>query len=206
MLGKLKSIARDFVPYYRYKGLPGAIAFYRSNSVCKTRPERVNSRITSLQIEPTKYCNQQCSMCVNPTLQASEKGNMTFDQFKTVIDQFPFAYDVKLQGMGEIFSNPEIMKMIRYLNARGSRVGFATNAVLLTDDITRQLIEIGNLDVRFSIDTLDREKYHKIRGVDSLEKVKENVKNFLKVRENSTMVNSSWRSQISTQISCVLTK
>ena len=206
MLGRLKSIAGEFIPYYRYKGLPGAIALYRSNSACKKRPESVNARITSLQIEPTKYCNQQCSMCVNPAMQASEKGNMTFDQFKIVIDQFPYAYDVKLQGMGEIFLNPEIMEMIRYLNARGARVGFATNAVLLTDDIIQQLIEIGNLDVRFSIDTLDREKYHKIRGMDSLEKVKENVKNFLRARENSRKVHSSWKSQISTQIRCVLTK
>jgi len=205
MVGKLKSIAREYIPYKRYKGISGAIALYHSNKACKNRPERVNTRITSLQIEPTKYCNQQCNMCVNPSLEASEKGNMTFEQFKMVIDQFPFAYDVKLQGMGEIFSNPDIMKMIRYLNARGTRVGFATNAVLLTNDITKQLIEIGNLDVRFSMDSLDREKYHEIRGTDSLETVKENVTNFLLARKNSIKVNSSWKFQISTQIRFVLT-
>ena len=164
------------------RGVKGLVHLYRQQRGLEARAEVVDSAISSIQIEPTKMCNQRCPMCSHPELDKSEMGHMSFESFVKVFDQFPQVTTVKLQGLGEILTNPEIWKMLEHVNQRGVRVLFATNGALLDETAARNIIALGNVDVRFSLDTLDSEKYRKIRGSRAYERVIHNLKQFCELR------------------------
>lgn len=141
--------------------------------------------ITYIQVEPTKKCNMKCPMCVNPYLTKKEKGNMSYENFLKVMKHFPYLHSIKLQGLGEVMLNKDIIKMIKYCKGQGMEVTFNDNASLLIDEKIEELLD-NNIDcIRFSLDTLDKEKYKKIRGVNSFEKVKNNIENFVKIRSEN---------------------
>lgn len=141
--------------------------------------------ITDVQVEPTKKCDMKCTMCTNTYLRKDEKGNMSYENFLKIMNQFPFVRDIKLHGLGEIMLNKDIIKMIKYCKGQGMAVNFNSNASLLTDEIIKELLE-NELDcIRFSLDTLDEEKYIEIRGVNKLKKVKSNIEKFAKTRNEN---------------------
>ena len=146
---------------------------------------------TYIQIEPTKLCNMFCQMCMNPYLLPQEKGNMTYDNFIKIIKQFPRTKTVILQGLGEIFLNPDIFKMLAYLKENGYYVQFATNSSLLTNEVIQTLSELEIDEIRLSLDTLNPHLYKQIRGVDALDKVTENMKNLVRAvnQKSSVMIN-----------------
>jgi radical SAM protein with 4Fe4S-binding SPASM domain len=169
-------------PTLTRRGVAGLPALYRQHLAVERRPEVAEHRINALQIEPTKRCNQRCPMCTQPTLSDDEKGDMTFEQFRSILDQLPDLTELKLQGLGEILLNRDIWKMLDYAVERHIRVLFADNALLMTEKASRELCRLENVDVRFSIDSLDRERYARIRGVDTLERATRNVRRFAAIR------------------------
>jgi radical SAM protein with 4Fe4S-binding SPASM domain len=58
-----------------------------------------------------------------------------------------------------------------------------TNAVKLTDNISREILKAGIDSVFFSVDYLDEEKYREIRVGADLKQVLENIKRFMKIKE-----------------------
>lgn len=141
-----------------------------------------------IQLEPTKLCNMQCQMCMNPYLLPQEKGNMTYENFLKIIEQFPRTKTVILQGLGEIFLNPDILKMLKYLKENGYYVQFATNSSLLTNEVIHTLSELEIDEIRLSLDTLNPHLYKQIRGVDALDKVIENMKNLVRDVNQKSLV------------------
>jgi radical SAM protein with 4Fe4S-binding SPASM domain len=141
--------------------------------------------LADIQIEPTKLCNEKCPMCTNPFLSKNEKGNMSYDNFLKIMKYFQLVHFVKLQGLGEIFLNPDIFKMIDYLKNRGVKVDFATNGLPIDKDVAEKLLDLHIDSIRFSIDTLDSNKYKEIRGVDKLNIVKENIERITTMRNQN---------------------
>jgi radical SAM protein with 4Fe4S-binding SPASM domain len=166
----------------RRRGVAGLPALYRQHLAVEQRPERAEPRINALQVEPTKRCNQRCPMCTQPTLTKEQKGDMTFEQFRSIVDQMPDLTEIKLQGLGEIMLNHDVWQMLEYVVARNIRVLFADNALLVDDAAAKKLCELGNVDIRFSFDSLDRERYARIRGVDTWERAERNIRRFVQVR------------------------
>jgi len=87
----------------------------------KLKTERVLGRPYRMKIESTNICNTKCQLC--PTgigLRGRPKGKMTFDQYKTLINQVRrhlVALDLSMWGDPLIV--PEIYDMIRYAHDRG---------------------------------------------------------------------------------------
>jgi len=144
-----------------------------------------------VQIEPTKLCNMSCQMCMNPYLSSSEKGNMSYDNFLKIINQFPRTKNIILQGLGEIFLNKDIFKMLTYLKENGHYVQFATNCSLLTERDMKNIAELGIDEIRLSIDTLNPTLYEEIRGVNSFNRVIKNIQNLAHIvkYESLLMIN-----------------
>ena len=111
-----------------------------------------------------------------------KKGDLSFDQFRAIIDQMPSVTELKLQGLGEVLLNRDCWKMFEYAVARHIRVLFACNALLVDDEAALRLCKLGNIDIRFSIDTLQAERYAKIRGVDTFQRATTNVERFAELR------------------------
>ena len=169
-------------PTLKHMGISGVPALYRQKKSLIKRSVQVDHRINGLQIEPTKICNQKCPMCTQPELKKDEIGHMSFDLFKKIFDQFSHVTTIKLQGLGEIFTNPDIWQMLEYLKERKVRVLFATNGMLMNDENAKRLIALGDIDVRFSVDTFDKEQYSKFRGSKAFDRVIANITRFCELR------------------------
>ena len=143
---------------------------------------------TYIQIEPTKLCNMRCQMCMNPYLASSEKGNLTYDNFLKIIKQFPRTKNIVLQGLGEIFLNEDIYKMLKFLKEKNFYVQFATNCSLFTNKEIENIAELGIDEIRLSIDTLNPRLYEQIRGVDLFYRVTENMRNIAQAVNHKSLV------------------
>jgi radical SAM protein with 4Fe4S-binding SPASM domain len=88
-----------------------------------------------------------------------------------------------LHGIGEPLLNKELPRMIAALKARNVTVLFNTNATLLTEVWGKKLIDVGLDELRISLDSVDPETFHQIRGAPLLEKLIKNLKGFAKLKE-----------------------
>ncbi len=130
-----------------------------------------------LQIEPTNRCNLHCSICSHSLLGVSKEKDLTFSEFKAILDKFGNRLErVFLQGLGEPFLNPELNAMISYACQQGLFVYTTTNANAFTERIIQGMISSGLNELRISIDTFDATLYENIKSGGKLERVVEAVK------------------------------
>src|SRR5437773_12266571 len=95
----------------------------------------------SIYIEPTSRCNELCQQCPRTLLSREVDRNLSFDDFRSIVDQFPELERVVLHGLGEPLLNKELPRMIRYLTASGTYVLFNSNGILLNLKWGQALIE-----------------------------------------------------------------
>jgi radical SAM protein with 4Fe4S-binding SPASM domain len=129
----------------------------------------------SLYIEVTKNCNELCSMCPRTHYWVDRRDNLSFEDFKRIVDQFPNLQRVVLHGLGEPLLNPYLFEMVRYLKKRDTYVLFNSNALALNAARREALIHSGLDEYRISFDASRPETYKLIRGIAGLDKVKKNV-------------------------------
>lgn len=149
----------------------------------------------SIYIESTTRCNEFCQQCPRTLLTREEDRDLSFENFRYIVDQFPALERVVLHGLGEPLLNKELPKMIRYLKERGVYVLFNSNGILLTERRGQELIDAGLDEYRLSMDGTNRESYARIRGVDAFDKIWRNVRAFIdlqKAQQATKPVVSLW--------------
>ena len=130
-----------------------------------------------LQVEVTGACNLACQMCLvryRPKLGKAE-GAMCFHTFKQLVDELPELEKVTLQGLGEPLLAPDLFRMVEYAARRGVRVGFNTNATLLTRQASERLVAAGLDWLHISVDGATAATYESIRDGSDFERVRRNV-------------------------------
>jgi MoaA/NifB/PqqE/SkfB family radical SAM enzyme len=132
----------------------------------------------SIYIEPTSRCNELCQQCPRTLLSREDDRDLSYDDFRYIVDQFPVLERVVLHGLGEPLLNKELPRMIRYLKDRGTYVLFNSNGILLNEKRGQALIDAGLDEYRLSMDGSTREMYAKVRGVDAFDKIWRNVRAF----------------------------
>jgi MoaA/NifB/PqqE/SkfB family radical SAM enzyme len=132
----------------------------------------------SIYIEPTSRCNELCQQCPRTLLTREDDRDLSFEKFRSIVDQFPVLERVVLHGLGEPLLNKELPLMIRYLKQRGTYVLFNSNGILLTSRRGQELIDAGLDEYRLSMDGATRETYAHVRGVDAFDKIWRNVRAF----------------------------
>ncbi len=112
-------------------------------------------------IELTMRCNLNCQMCFRDQ---GQEGELSFEEFKTVVDNLsPSIRQINLIG-GEIFLRHDIFEILSYLRDRDLWVRIQTNGTLLDLKKLQRLSGYWNVKgVGFSIDG-PRELHNKIRG------------------------------------------
>lgn len=133
----------------------------------------------SIYIEPTSRCNEFCQQCPRTLLSREEDRDLSFDDFRRVVDQFPALDRVVLHGLGEPLLNKDLPRMVRYLKDRGTYVLFNSNGVALTLKKGQALIDASLDEYRLSMDGSSREMYARVRGVDAFDKIWRNIKAFV---------------------------
>lgn len=117
-----------------------------------------------VDIEPTTHCNFRCKICQR-TYWKRESADMSFSQFKRLLQQIPTIRQLKLQGMGEPLLNKEFFDMVAYAKAVGiEHVSTFTNGSLLFhDNNVLKLVNSGIDLIRISIDASNQERLKVIK-------------------------------------------
>jgi radical SAM protein with 4Fe4S-binding SPASM domain len=131
-----------------------------------------------LQIEVTAACNLRCRMCLvryRPPRDRHE-ASLDFERFRALVDALPGLERVTLQGLGEPLMAPDLLAMLEYGRARGIRMGFNTNATLLTRAVAARLLHAAPDWLCVSVDGATAATYESIREGARLPRVANNVR------------------------------
>ena len=137
----------------------------------------------SIYIEPTSRCNELCQQCPRTLLSREDDRDLSFDNFRFIVDQFPALDRVVLHGLGEPLLNKDLPRMISYLKSRGTYVLFNSNGILLNAKRGQALIDAGLDEYRLSMDGATPETYAHVRGVDAFDKIWRNIRAFVAMQK-----------------------
>lgn len=163
---------------------------YRKNWQERPKTFTIGEFPLHLDIEASCPCNLQCPFCaMNHKPISCQPGSfMSLDTFKKIIDEGAVLglCAIKLNSCerGEPLLNKELPEMIAYAKEKGIMdVYFNTNAVLLNHDMSKKLIDSGLDRISISFEGIDPDFYEKSRVGASFKGVVNNIKNFIKLRE-----------------------
>ncbi len=137
-----------------------------------------------LWIEPTSFCNLKCVMCPNKDLDRKDKGYMTFELFRKIVDEArDFVHETNLIHRGESLLHPEFFEMVRYAAGAGIVTKLHTNGTLLDETKARSLLGSGLDQLTFSFDGYDKATYESIRVNALYERTIGNILGFLRLKK-----------------------
>ena len=143
-----------------------------------------------LLIEPASICNLRCVMCFQTDTSFSGNreymGRMDLNLFKRLIDeaQAGGTRAITLASRGDPTMHKQLPEMLQYMKGKFLEVKMNTNGILLTDHLSRAILNSEVTDLVFSIDSYEKENYEEIRKKASFDKVLANIQRFMSIREN----------------------
>ena len=121
-----------------------------------------------VRIENSSECNANCIVCPREKL-TRPKTIMGWGHFVGLVEQ---AYrlgatDISIFGYGEPLLDRDIAAKVNYVTNRGMESHITTNASLLTDEMTHDLLDAGLKNIRFSLHGTTPKLFHNVhRGLD----------------------------------------
>lgn len=162
---------------------------YRTRWGAASQKETVEEFPLFVRFESQFRCNGRCKMCVHGHADLVEdyryKGAMSLETYKQLIDECA-EYGCPSIGMSqtnEPLLDKDLIERIDYATQNGIMdIHLNTNASLLTEELSKQILETGVSRICFSLDAFTKETYDKIRiGLD-YETVLNNIDRFLKLK------------------------
>lgn len=142
-----------------------------------------------LWIESSLICNLRCVMCPNKDLLGTQKGVMSLDLFKKIIDEAKdFVSDIYLHHRGEPLINQQLGAMIAYAKVQGIAVRFHTNGTLLDAEKARMLLDAEPDLVSVSFDGFEKSSYEAIRPGSHFETTVANILRFAEMKKKERRV------------------
>jgi len=146
-----------------------------------------------LDIETTSYCNLECVMCPR-TIQKKRgidylEGNdkeISWELYKKIVDEGAREglKSIKFQYLGEPLADSLIIRRIKYAKQKGILdTMFNTNATMLDEKMSYDLLNAGIDNVFFSVDSIIPSKYEKIRVGANYDQVVKNILLFMKIKK-----------------------
>lgn len=140
-----------------------------------------------LDIEITSRCNLRCIFCDKlPVLIEDRLGDMDFELYKKIIDEGVGhnLWAVKLSYRGEPLLHKDVVRMVEYTKKKGILdVYFNTNGMLLSEEISRKLIEVGLDRISISIDGTNPLNFEKQRVGAKFNVILSNILHLLELRK-----------------------
>lgn len=141
-----------------------------------------------VQIEPVGQCNLRCRMCPIQFRTDGAPGQprafMQFDVFCRLIDQFPDATELQLQGLGEPLLHPRFFDMVAYATQRGIQVSTNSNLTVMSEAGARACIDSGLRTMHISLDGANAQTYQAIRIRARFERVLRNLRRLVHTKAN----------------------
>lgn len=141
-----------------------------------------------LYIEVTTGCNLQCSTCIRNVWAdpIAPMNKSTFENILASLDGLPELKRVIFTSFGEPLTHPRILEMIEAVRTRGLDVTLGSNGLLLSPEVSKEMVKLGVDRLVVSVDGVKPETYEEVRGAD-LAKVLQNLHqlNDIKAQMNS---------------------
>jgi radical SAM protein with 4Fe4S-binding SPASM domain len=135
-----------------------------------------------LYLETTNRCNLKCTTCPRTYADLEPEADMSWELFRSIVDQVPDIARVVLHGVGEPMLVKDLARRVRYLKDRGTYVLFNTNGTALTLKKGRELAEAGLDELRVSLDAADAGTFKLVRGTDDFQRILRNVAAFTEMQ------------------------
>jgi uncharacterized Fe-S cluster-containing radical SAM superfamily protein len=167
------------VPYILYR--------YRFNAYPRSR--RLRPMPIMMAVEPTSVCNIKCVMCFqeDPALSRDRalRGFMDIELYRRIIEEAAAkgVGGIVLASRGEPLLHKQIVDFVRIAKDAGIMdVKLNTNAIRLTADKSRELLDAGLDTLVFSVDSAVKEQFEKIRVGAKFDRIVENIERFHAIR------------------------
>lgn len=150
--------------------------FYRRSSFVPYYP-------FAIYIDATTQCNLKCEMCALYNLPESQKGNLSFENFRRMVRMIPNSRSrlIEFPGRGEPLLNPEIIKILKYAKERGFKTCVYTNGTLINKTNVKELASYVDF-MHFSVSGAKKETYESIHRGARFDKLMNNIFLFVKTR------------------------
>ena len=138
------------------------------------------------EIEVSTACNFKCKVC-ELTYWDQPQRFMSFDQFKSIVDQFPVLRQIGTTGIGESFLNPDHRKQLRYIREKNpdTYVEFFDQFYLPDKDTLQEWVDYSYDKIYFSTDGATKEVYEDNRHGSNYERVMDNIVLFDKLKKDA---------------------
>ncbi|MBI4765560.1 MAG: SPASM domain-containing protein [Deltaproteobacteria bacterium] len=137
-------------------------------------------------IELTNHCNLKCPLCPNQNLPKENKGYISPGLFKEIVDQVQGQVnDLYLFHRGESLLHPNLIELIDYAQSRKIPCRIHTNATVLSEAVSKEMLNAGLDVLSFSFDSGRPSLYEKSRYPAKFEKTLGNIKRFLQLKMES---------------------
>jgi MoaA/NifB/PqqE/SkfB family radical SAM enzyme len=147
------------------------------------------SRLTRVYVEPTTACNLNCVTCMRNVWEepVGRMDSATYDRVLAAIRALPEPPTLFFGGLGEPFTHPDLLDMIREAKRLEASVEVISNGILLDEARATALIDLGLDTLWVSVDGASPECYADVRRGDDLPRVMANLERFrdLKIRKRT---------------------
>jgi len=157
--------------------------FSHLNRLCNYLDLRRVDPIT-VEVHPTNRCDNKCYYCIANRY----RGEQTLSERELVIIIGKLAEmgvkGIIFSGGGEPFCSPHLKMAAETARIEGMDVGIITNGYGIKKKDYLWIVKECEW-IRISLDTINKKIYKKIRGVDGLDRVVENIRGLVKERKES---------------------
>lgn len=172
-----------FMEAYCFLRNMASIQFYKYLKINFAHPIRVIAQLNN-------DCNSKCNMC---DVWRQSKKELTASVWINTLKQLKSSYKYFHVGFagGEILLKDDVFEIFEFCHDAKLPFTITTNGKLLTIINVERLLKLHPLSINISIDSLDSEVYHKIRGVSFVDSVKSNIeylRTYIKKNSLSTKV------------------
>ncbi|MBI3920263.1 MAG: radical SAM protein [Armatimonadetes bacterium] len=140
---------------------------------------------STIIMEPTNACNLRCPVCPTHIAMQRHRGFMSFELFKSVVDEFK-ELDLKpridMGFAGEPLLNAEVCRFVEYASRCGHPTQLSTNATRLSSTTSERLIRGGLQGISLCLDGITKEAHEAYRIGSQFEVVQSNIEGFLRLK------------------------
>ncbi|MCK6462530.1 MAG: radical SAM protein [Candidatus Pacebacteria bacterium] len=138
-------------------------------------------------VETASFCNLKCPTCTTPHDKIKRpKVAMSLENYKKIIDNVKDSVSVVLPWFSnDPLVNPRMAEMIKYSHQNNMYTVISTNAVLLDEKRSKELLNSGLDEAILCLDGMSKESYEVFREGAVFEEVLENIKNFCRLKKES---------------------
>ncbi len=155
---------------------------YARDFIARYMPWLYSASPQTIEIEITTRCALRCKMCEH-TYWKQLPQEISFEKFKSIIDQLPRLKWIGLTGIGDSFSHKDFINMLSYVKKKNIYVELFDTFFNLNEEKAKALVDLKIDKMIASIDGATKETYEKIRLGSDFQKIVTNVKNLINIKK-----------------------